>query len=81
VGYRAGTKCTGAAGSRESSSSTAGSAFTRLEPPLTAVARDAWSYLMDLSPYFTLVFLNEADTQLDVRATEIDEGRLILTAS
>jgi hypothetical protein len=36
---------------------------------------------MDLSPYFTLVFLNEADTQLDVRATEIDEGRLILTAS
>jgi hypothetical protein len=51
-----------------------------LEPPLTTDEREGWSFLLELSPYFTLVFLDEPGAQLDVHVEEVDRGQLVLTA-
>jgi hypothetical protein len=48
---------------------------------MTQSATAPRSILVELSPYFTPVILDEADTQLDVHVTEVEEGRLVLTES
>ncbi|MEU8798192.1 hypothetical protein [Spirillospora sp. NPDC048819] len=61
----------------DSSGWRATAAFTS---PLIAEDREAWTFLKDLSPYFTLRFEDDEHATIEVRVDEPQQGELTLTA-
>lgn len=55
-------------------------ARAELNPQLTGVDREGWLFLMQLSPYFTLVLPGDETGRIDVLVEEAVDGRLTLTA-
>lgn len=49
--------------------------------PLTSEEREGWTFLIALSPYYTLRFDDDEDATIDVRVSEPSEGDLLLSAA
>lgn len=49
--------------------------------PPTAEEREGWTFLLALSPYWTLRFDADEDTAIDVHVEEPTEGELTLSAA
>lgn len=56
-------------------------ASTVFAAPLDDDDREGWSFLMDLSPYFTLRLLEDEGSTIDVKVDNEPDGRLALSAA